>query len=151
MQKKYLTKQDYKELKKKLDYLENQKKKEVAEKLSKAASFGDLSENAAYENAKEEQAVLQREIAELQTLLGEVEIVEENNSGKVSVGSKVTIESEEGQETLEIVGISRTDVSKGKISYQSPIGKALLGKKEGDRVEVELPKGKAEYKVVKIE
>ena len=148
----YLTKQGFEELKKELNYLRNIKRREIAERLKKAISFGDLSENAAYEEAKDAQSFLEGRIKELEELLSSVEIIEKKNNGKVAMGSKVKIEGQEGLEEYTIVGsAAEADPLKGMISSESPLGKELMGKKIGDKVEVEISQNRMKYKILKIE
>ena len=155
---KYLTKQSLEKFKKELDYLKTEKRKEIGEKLKVAISFGDLSENAAYSQAKEEQSFLEGRILELEYLIKTAEIIEEKpHTGWVQVGSVVFLHNlaeKKGlfkkPEKFEIVGAAEADPLAGKISVESPIGKALLNKPKGAIVEIETPRGKVKYKIAKI-
>ncbi len=148
----YLTEKQLKELKEKLKYLETVKTREVAKMINDAASFGDLSENAAYSEAKEKQAFLQREIAELRETIKEAKIVKKENNNKIQIGSIVSVDSGDGIIRFEIVSQSQADPINGKISYESPVGKALIGKTIGDKAEVVLGNGeKIVYKIKKVE
>jgi len=156
--KKYLTKESLEKFKKELDYLRAEKRKEIAEKLKVAISFGDLSENAAYHQAKEEQSFLEGRILELEYLIKSAEIIEEKpHTGWVQVGSVVLLHNlavKKGffkkPEKFEIVGATEADPLAGKISSESPIGKALMNKPKGAIIEVETPQGKVKYKIAKI-
>lgn len=149
--KKCFTKEGLEKLKKELNYLEKEKRKEVAEKLKFAASFGDLSENSAYDDAKNEQTMLETQIAKLKDTIKEAEVVESNKEGDlVQIGSKIEIESEGEKRTLEIVSGNSADPLNGKISCESPLGKAFLGKSEGDLCLVDTPSGEKEYKILRI-
>ena len=145
-----LTDEGLKKLEDELEYLKTQKRKEVAEKIKHARGFGDLSENSEYDEAKDEQAKVELRIVELEKMLKNAKIIDESeiNLDVVSVGTKLKIFDHEYEEELEysIVGSTEADPAKGKISDESPIGRALLGKKTGDIVDVETPGG-----VIKIE
>ena len=151
-EKKKLTKESYEELKEELEYLQNEKRKEVAEKLKKAKEYGDLSENAAYESAKEEQTNVEGRIAELKEMVKSAEIIErDENADWVQIGSRVTVEIDgEKEKDLEIVDGTQSDPFEGKISFESPIGKALLEKPVGATCKVETPSGEKTYKILDI-
>jgi transcription elongation factor GreA len=156
--KKYLTKESLEKIRKELEYLKTEKRKEIGEKLKVAISFGDLSENAAYQQAKEDQSFLEGRILELEQLIKNAEIVEKNHhTGWVQVGSIVYLHNLaekkkffKTSEKFEIVGAVEADPLAGKISVESPIGKALLNKPKGAIVEIETPQGKIKYKIAKI-
>ncbi len=150
---KCFTKQAIEKLKKELYRLENEKRNEVAEKLKYAASFGDLSENSAYDEAKDEQNMLESKISQLRQTIKEATIIEkeEEGSGVVQMGSKVTVESNGEEEVFEIVSGTEADPLSGKISCESPIGKSFLGKKNGDECSVNTPSGEVKYKIKKID
>ena len=152
MTKKYLTPEKLASLKKELEYLKTVKRKEIAERLKHAISFGDLSENAAYTEAKEAQADLENRIVKLEELIKNATIIKKTKETHwVQIGSIVKVISEDGKEReFQIVGVEEIDLNKGKISYQSPLGKALLNKPEGAIIEVETPQGKAKYKIIEI-
>lgn len=155
---KYLTKESLEKFKKELDYLKTEKRKEIGEKLKVAISFGDLSENAAYQQAKEEQSFLEGRILELEQLIKNAEIIEKNHhTGWVQVGSDVYLNNLAEKkkffkkpEKFQIVGATEADPLAGKISSESPLGKALLNKPKGAIVEIETPRGKVRYKIAKI-
>lgn len=153
-QEKYFTKQGLDKLKDELDYLRKTRQKEVAEDINKAASYGDLSENAAYRHAKEELAFMRGRIAELEDIVKKAKVIDENakeKTGEVIIGSMVNVECNGNKEQVTVVSLDTADPMNGKISYQSPLGKALCGKSVGDEVEIETPKGKIKYKIVSIE
>ncbi len=149
----YLTAEGAARLKSELEELKGPKRAELAARLRSAIQMGDLSENADYHKAKEDQAFLEGRIQELEYLLKNAVIIEKNaNQDVVSIGSHVTIqEGDFPPETYHLVGPTEADPSNGKISHESPIGKALLGHKSGDRVEVETPGGRIDFKILKIE
>jgi len=119
--------------------------------LRKAISFGDLSENFDYADAKEQQAMLQMQIAELEDEIHDSKVVEEGaSSGKVQVGSTVEVDAAGSKMTLTIVTANEADPVAGKISAESPIGACLIGKKVGEKCTAELPAGPMEYKILKI-
>ncbi len=151
-----VTKAGLEELKQKLDYLMSEKRKEVAEKIKIAREFGDLSENAEYDAAKEEQSFVESEIKEIEDKILHAVIIDENEitAHDVSVGNTVTLLDVEFDEklTYRIVGTTEADVSENKISNESPLGVALLGKKVGDVAKVPTPNGGfIEYKIITIE
>ena len=149
-----LTEKGLQELEKELEYLKTEGRKDIAEKIKVALSFGDLSENSEYDEAKSEQGKLEARIVELEHMLKNVKIIDEDNinTDKVFVGSKVTIKDLETKEklTYQIVGFAQADPDNGRISDESPVGKALLGKKTGETVHVEVPVGVLSYKIMSI-
>jgi transcription elongation factor GreA len=149
----YLTLEGKKKLEEELKHLVTVRRKEVAAAIQSAKEEGDISENSAYDEAKLAQAFLEGRIQTIEAQLREAVIIEKNgNSDRVNVGSKVTV-VEEGfdEESYHIVGSAEADPLNGKISNESPIGKALLGAKKGDTVKAETPNGQIVFKVVKIE
>src|SRR5512138_2091022 len=141
----FLTKKGFQKLQDELDHLRTSKRQEVAERLHEAMEGGELIENAEYEAAKNEQAFVEGRIQELEMLLATARVIENNGgdrTGSIQVGSKVTIR-EQGfdQETYVIVGAAEANPREGKISNESPIGKAILNHKLGDTVKVETPGG----------
>ncbi len=146
-----LTKEGKEELEKRLEYLKVIKRAEITERIKTAREFGDLSENAEYDAAKNEQAIIEGEIIEIENKLKYAVIIKDSKSGAVSLGSKVLFVDEEGEEySYEIVGTTEADVELGRISNESPIGNALLGKKEGESVTVKVPSGYITITVKKI-
>ena len=150
----FITDEGYKRLEQELEELKTVRRKEVAEKIKVALSFGDLSENSEYDEAKNEQAIVEGRIAELEAQLKNVRILDdaEFNTENVHVGSTVTVrmKGKKSTNTYQIVGSTEADPLGGKISDESPIGKALLGKRKGESVEVETPGGVITLKVVDI-
>lgn len=147
---KYLTPDGLDNLKKELEYCEKFKRKEVAEKLEHALSFGDISENAAYDEAKEALSFLEGKILELKEIISSAKLIKKNGQGGVQMGSVVLVCSGNKKEEFQIVGQEEADVFKGKISYQSPLGKILIGKAKGSKVIVKTPGGETEYRIVDI-
>ena len=142
------------ELTKELEYLQTVRTKEVAEQIKEARSFGDLSENSEYDEAKTEQGKVYSRIAEVQDLVEKAEIVEKAESaGKVALGSKVVVRDLEDDytETYEIVGSQEADPRTGRISNDSPFGRALIDHRPGDKVDVEAPMGMLHFEIVSIE
>ena len=150
----YLTAEGMDKLQKELKSLKTTVREDLAKRLRAAIQMGDLSENADYIQAKEEQGFLEGRIMELESLLSNVQVIEEKDrkEGKVDIGSIVTVqESNFPEETYYLVGPKEADHNNGKISYQSPIGKSLLNHKLGDEVNIETPGGKLKLKIIKIE
>ncbi len=149
---KRFTKEGLDKLKKELQHLEKDVRKEVAEKLKFAASFGDLSENSAYEDAKSEQSMLETRIAKLRETIKDATVIEKNNGEEfVQIGSVIEIGTTDGKDrVLEIVGGNDSDPMKGKISCESPMGKAFLDRKVGEVCIVMTPAGRKEFKILKI-
>lgn len=146
-----LTRDGFNNLKKELEELKKIKRPQILNRLKKARSMGDLSENSDYVSAKEDLAFLDQRIEQLETRLINARIVDnDKGSNKVQVGSRVIIENNGQKEEFLIVGEMEGDPVNKKISYTSPIGKALFGKKVGDQVEVEIPLGKTVYKIIAI-
>ena len=141
-------------LEEELEQLKTVRRKEVSEKIRVARSYGDLSENSEYDEAKNEQAIVEARIADLEVMLKNIVILDENELGTdtVSLGATVKVYDEEFEEELEyvIVGSTEADIDLGKISDESPVGKALIGKKIGDVAIVEAPDGEFRLKVVGI-
>ena len=138
-------------IKKELNHLKTTKRREISERLNEAISFGDLKENAAYHEAKDDQAFLEGRIIELERIVRDSSVSPIVKSGMVEAGSLVTVKSDQGEEEFEIVNPVESDPLKGKISESSPIGKALLGAFEGDIREIETPSGELmRYKILKI-
>ena len=150
--KQYLSKEKCKEFINELDYLKTTKRKEIADKLEYAKSLGDLSENAEYQEAREDQANIEKRIMDLETILQNTEVVEKHHSEKVEVGSVVVVQKKGGEKTkYQIVGSEEADSNCGKISNSSPIGEALTGKKKNDTISFQSPGGKVEYTIIDIE
>lgn len=148
----YLTFEGKQKLEEELDYLVNVRRREVAAAIQSAKEEGDISENSAYDEAKLNQGFVEGRIQTIQAQLRNAVLIEKNGkSDEVHLGSIVTVEEEDfGEETYVIVGSAEADPLDGKISNESPIGKALLGAKVGDTVTAETPNGQAAFKVIKI-
>lgn len=149
----FITREGYKKLEEKLNYLRTVRRQEVAQRLHRALEEGDILENAELEDARNEQAFLEGRILTLESLLRNASIIEENGPREsVGVGSHVTIaEGDEPPETYHIVGSAEADPTQGLISNESPLGKALMGRKVGETAEVNAPDGVLVFKVVGIE
>lgn len=152
-----LTKDGLQKLIEELDYLRNVKRKEVARRIKEAISYGDLSENSEYEDAKNEQAFIEGRVLELEEKIKYVQIIDEKKARTktVQIGSLVTIKrlqkTKAEREEYTIVGSTEADPINNKISNESPVGKALLGRAVGDKLHVEVPKGDIEYEILKLE
>lgn len=149
----YLTKEGAEKLRTELKHLEGHVRQDLAKRLRAAIQMGDLSENADYAAAKEEQAFIEGRIQELTVVLRDVVIIEDNHThtGSVQIGSTVTIqEDREEEETFHIVGPQEADPRNGKISYDSPIGLALMGHQEGEKVAAHTPGGELLFKILKV-
>jgi transcription elongation factor GreA len=146
-----LTKDGLTKLEKELDELRTVRRSEVAERIKYAKDFGDITENAEYEDAKNEQGMLEGRILVLENMVRNAVIIEEGaEGGEVSVGSAVDVKDEFGAQSFTIVGPAEVDVAQGRISMESPVGKALLGHQVGDSVEVQSPGGVRKLKIVKV-
>lgn len=152
MPEKYLTKEGLENLKIELERLKKTERVRVAKLLEEAISFGDLSENAAYDEAKESQALLEGKIANIEDTINNVVIIKEGkNTGWVDIGSKVTVKWKDREDTYSIVGEEESNPIEKRISFKSPLGKALLGKPKDARVRVKTPSGEdIEYIIVSI-
>lgn len=148
------TKAGLEKAKEELEFLINEKRKEVTEKIKVARSFGDLSENSEYDEAKNEQAMVEAKIAQLEAAIASAEIFEDDNvsADVITIGSKAVILDCELKEKAEyqIVGAAEADPMDNKISDRSPLGAALLGHKAGEKINVQAPAGTIQYKVVSI-
>ena len=147
----YLNRESLEKLKKELNYLKSVKRMEVAKQLEQAAGFGDLTENAAYQEARESKELLERRILELEKKIEEAVIVKKpQKSNQVRLSSTVLVESPQKRIEFKIVDPEEADPLRGKISYDSPLGKNLLNKTKGSVVEVKTPGGKVKYKIIQI-
>jgi transcription elongation factor GreA len=149
----YLTPEGEAKLKAELEELKGPRREELSKQLRSAIQMGDLSENADYHQAKEDQGFLEGRIQEIESILRNAVIIEKaGSSGVVFIGSHITIqEGDFDPETYHLVGPAEADPRKGKISHESPIGRALMDKKVGDIAEAETPGGKIKFKILKIE
>jgi transcription elongation factor GreA len=149
-----LTADGLKQLEEELDLLKGEKRKEIAEKIKVARSYGDLSENSEYDDAKNEQAMLEARIVTIEATLKNAVVIDEEgiSNEHIHVGSKVTMENVAtgSQVTYKIVGSNEANPSEGKISDESQVGMALLGHSIGDVVEIEVPAGVIGFKVLDI-
>jgi transcription elongation factor GreA len=148
----YLTPEGETKLKRELAELKGPRREELAQRLRSAIQMGDLSENADYHKAKEDQGFLEGRIQEIETILRNVVIIEKSQGDAVAIGSHVTIQEENfDPEMYHVVGAKEADPRNGKISNESPIGRALMDHKVGDVVEADTPGGKIKLKILKIE
>ncbi len=147
---KYFTKEGLDKLKEELRFLKNEKMKDISRRIKEAASFGDLKENAAYTEAKEEQAFTQGRIVELEDKIREAEIIEKNETDEISIGSTAFITSDDEEVFYTLVDPAEADPIDNKISFSSPLGKELMGKKKGDKVELFFDEDKVIYTIKEI-
>jgi transcription elongation factor GreA len=154
MNKEYITLEKKAELEVELKDLTTTKRKEIADALEYAKSLGDLSENAEYHQAREDQARLEDRIAEVEYILKNAEVAERHHAGVVEVGTVVKVKKSGSTKEIDytLVGSEEADIAEGKISNESPLGGALMGKKAGDQVTIKTPKGEeVTYKLVAID
>jgi transcription elongation factor GreA len=147
-----LTKEGLKALEDELDQLVSVRRGEVAERIRQARDFGDIAENAEYTEAKNEQSLVEGRIQTLEAMVRNAVVIEEEprEQGVVGVGARVKVSSDEGEETYSIVGAAEADPLAGKISNESPLGRALLGHKVGDEVEWTSPIGTSRVKILSV-
>jgi transcription elongation factor GreA len=149
-----LTSEGYNKLKKEIEELSTVKRREVAERIRVAREFGDIAENAEYDDAKNEQMLLEHRIATLEERLRDARVISKKDVAKdvVSIGSKVKLRDVSARETVEyhIVGSAEANPAQNKLSNESPVGKAIIGKKKGETVEVSAPRGTLKYKILEI-
>ena len=149
-----LTPEGYKKLKEEIAFLQTEKRREVAERIRVAREFGDIAENAEYDDAKNEQAMLEHKIAQLEERLMSARVITKKEISKdtVSVGAKVTLRDIAARKSFEyhIVGSAEANPAENKLSNESPVGKAIMGHKKGDVVEVAAPRGTTKYKIMEI-
>ena len=147
-----LTKDGLARLERELEELRTVRRSEVAERIKYAKDFGDISENAEYEDAKNEQGMVEGRILVLENMIRNAVLIEEPSSGGVvGIGSVVEVKDDFGKQTFTIVGPAEVDVAQGRISMESPLGKALLGHKSGEQVEVQSPDGARRVKITKVQ
>ena len=147
----YLSKEGLEQLRHELDELVNVRRAEVAARIHEAKEHGDITENAEYEDAKNEQAFVEGRIQSLSALIKNAVVIDANHSTThVQIGSTVTLQSQDGKESFTIVGSAEAAPAAGKISNESPVGRALLGRKKGDIVVVTVPAGDTSYKILSI-
>jgi transcription elongation factor GreA len=149
-----LTPEGYEKLKAEIEHLSTDKRREVADRIRVAREFGDISENAEYDDAKNEQAMLEHKIAQLEERLVNARVIEtsEVDLSVVSIGAKVRLKDVDANQTVEyiIVGSAEANPAESKLSNESPVGKAIIGKKKGETVEVSAPRGALKYKILDI-
>jgi transcription elongation factor GreA len=150
-----LTAEGYKKLKEEIEHLSNAKRREIAERIRVARQFGDIAENSEYDDAKNDQALLEHRIAILEERMANARVISKKEVSKdvVSVGSHVKLRDLSAKETVEyhIVGSAESNPDAQKLSNESPVGKAIIGKKKGETVEVTTPRGRAlKYKILDI-
>ena len=150
MSENYLTKQGLTELREELHGLKTIRRREIAEAIHAAKEQGDLSENAEYQQAKDEQRRIEEKIAELEATIKHARIITAHSSDAVAVGSTVTLKFDGQKKTYQIVGSNEADPRQGRISNESPIGRALLGRKQGDSVSIPTPVGEKDCKIIEI-
>lgn len=148
-----LSQEKFEELTHELEDLKTRRRKEIAEQLEYARSLGDLSENAEYQEAREMQAAVEERIQKLESILKGAKITKVGKSDGIGMGSVVTVEKvgEKEKHIYTLVGAEEADMLKGKISYHSPLGAALMGKKKGDEFTFATPRGSMKYKILKVE
>ena len=148
----YLSKEGLEKLKKELEFLKTDKRKEIADRLKHAKSLGDLSENAEYKETLENMGFTEDRIEKLEDIIKRAVVIEKSSGSNVQLGSAVKIKKETDGKICEyvLVGQEEADISIGKISNQSPIGRALIGKKKGDMVKVATPGGEIKYTIESI-
>ena len=149
-----LTKEGYDKLRKEIEHLSTDKRREVADRIRHAREFGDITENSEYDDAKNEQAMLEHRIATLEEQLRAARVISKKDIAKdvVSVGSKVKLRDVGAKETVEyqIVGSAEANPAENKLSNESPVGKAIIGRKKGETVEVTAPRGSLKFKILEI-
>ena len=147
----YLTKEGLENLKSELKTLVEVKRPEMAKRIKEAREMGDISENSEYDAARQEQSFIEGRIEELEEILKTAKISDPKKKDSVDVGCRVTVHIDGDEESFHIVGALEANPLEKKISHESPLGSALVGKKVGDKIEVEAPVGKLIYTVLKIE
>lgn len=151
----YLTKERLLEIEKELNDLKKNGRKEVADRIAEARSHGDLSENAEYDAAKEEQGMLEMKIGKLEDLLSRAQVIDKgkNDDGKAQILSTVTVKNHKNNKTFTytLVSPEEANLQKGKIAITSPVGQALMGKKEGEITNAEVPAGTIKFEILKVE
>ncbi len=152
MTEKYLTKDGLAKMEKEIEYLKKDKRIEIRNRIAEAIKLGDLSENAEYHDSKDSQGLNEAKIRELDDIIKNVVIIEDSkNKETIDVGCTIKVELNGQESEFTIVGPSEADPSSGIISNESPLGQAFLGKKIGDKVEVEVPAGKIVYKIKSVQ
>jgi transcription elongation factor GreA len=149
-----LTPEGLEKLKDELQALRTEKRREVAERIAHAREFGDISENSEYDDAKNEQAMVEQKIAQLEERLNRARVIDKKDvpKGVVAVGTRVRLRDLDAKQTVEyvIVGSAEANPREQKLSNESPVGRAIIGKKKGETVEVAAPRGSLKYKIMEI-
>jgi transcription elongation factor GreA len=150
-----LTQEGFEKLQQELKYLTEVRRREVADRIRQAREFGDISENSEYDDAKNEQYLLERRISEVQRRLRNAKVVDPGSAevGSVDLGTRVTLRviGEDEERTFQIVGANESDPGSGKLSHSSPVGRAVLKRRIGEKVTVSTPRGATEYEIVNVE
>jgi transcription elongation factor GreA len=150
-----LTEDGYRKLREEIEYLSGEKRREVAERIKEAREFGDISENSEYDDAKNEQAQVEYRIQALEQKLRNARVVdtEHVSTETVSIGNRVKLKDLKGERTIEysIVGSAEADPRHGRLSNESPVGKAVLGRSKGDKITIPAPRGALEYEILEIQ
>ena len=150
-----LTQEGFEKLQQELKYLTEVRRKEVADRIRHARDFGDISENSEYDDAKNEQYLLERRISEVQRRLRNAKVVDTAGAeaGSVDLGTRVTLKvvGADEERTFQIVGSNESDPGSGKLSHSSPVGRAVLKRRVGEKVTVATPRGATEYEIVNVE
>ena len=148
----FITEEGYQKLVDEYQHLKNVKRQEIASRIELAKSFGDLSENAEYSDARNEQGFNEGRILELEAILKTATVIKQTSGGStITMGSKIKIKMDGKTKEFSIVGSQEADPVVGKISYESPMGKSFIGRKVGDKFEIEVPKGRIKIEIVAIE
>ena len=149
-----LTREGYEKLKAEIEHLSTTKRREIAERIKTAREFGDIAENSEYDDAKNEQMMLEHRLAQLEDRLRAARVIEQADvtADAVSIGSRVKLKDMDANETVEyhIVGSAEANPAEHKLSNESPVGKAIIGRKKGETVEVAAPRGSLKFKILDI-
>lgn len=150
-----LTEEGHRLLREEIEHLSTVKRREVAERIKTAREFGDISENSEYDDAKNEQAQIESRIQQLEQKLRNARVIdtEHLDNQSVSIGHRVTLKNTKNKETVEysIVGSAEADPKNRRLSNESPVGKAVLGRKKGEKIQIPAPRGTIEYQIMKID
>ena len=148
----YLTDEGYKKIKDELEHLKKVRRPEIASRIKEAKELGDLAENAEYADAREEQSFTEGRILELEDMMKNAQVIDAKASvpNQVDIGDTVVVEKDGASSTYTIVGSNEADPKNGRISNESPLGQAFLGKKKGEEVKVKTPKGPVVYKIISL-
>ncbi len=151
MESEFLTKEKLDELQAELAELKTEKRQEILDRVAFAKSHGDLSENAEYHQARDDQRKLEERIQKLESIMKTAVVVEKSDSGLIELSSCVVVQKDGGEpQELCLVGVEEADMAAGKLSYKSPLGEALFGKKKGDAVSITTPRGEVRYTIIDV-